>query len=688
VESTVAWQDIELTTDPTTLNALNDCVPNSNVGYVRDAICDDLTIDRISGSFNESNRDNRQRFTVKTQATVYGGRFWGADHRFKLGFNVENERYFRELRRDPSITYDEEFPFGGLPFGIVLAEVDVPREDRVQATSTNWAVYAEDQLKPASNVTITVGARVDREELSSQGKRAIDAMGELDRYEADLDYSLWPSFQFIGDWRSTFTGYEQFEAFRLQLSVILCSEIPPHLIPNCIANTSPSIPSQNQLDLHNRRLGTGLDVQNTNVSPFLSVSWDPWSDGKTAIKVAAGRHYNNIPLVIPLQELEPVRSSVEYRVELDTRQTEIFGGISPNLTVRTVDPNLRTPYQDELTLSFERELWAETSLKLTYIDRKFRDQIQDQDINVAIGDYGRCASQLYQQFAAEEDLPTSVIPAPGTGFVYQDPWTLDVYTDREEGIGDGRVDDCGGNTFFFEGSDIFGSDSYRIQSADGLADLYVQNPFWSSILEIGNLNRIDYEAFVLELVRRQYRSWEMNASYTYSKAEGDGEDFFQELGNDPSLRGSTQGFQSYDQRHVVKLNATTITPWGVRLGTAVTWQSGLPYSIIEEDTSDDILPPTTSLFANRASRLRQIYPTGVRNDQRNTSYWNVDVKATKELRFRKLDVQLSAEMFNALNDDTYIIYNPFFETGQRLNGVNEAQRRFGRRWQLGVKFAY
>ena len=45
-------------------------------------------------------------------------------------------------------------------------------------------------------------------------------------------------------------------------------------------------------------------------------------------------------------------------------------------------------------------------------------------------------------------------------------------------------------------------------------------------------------------------------------------------------------------------------------------------------------------------------------------------------------------MFNALDDDTYIIYNPFFEAGQNINGINEATRRFGRRWQVGVRLAY
>ena len=121
----------------------------------------------------------------------------------------------------------------------------------------------------------------------------------------------------------------------------------------------------------------------------------------------------------------------------------------------------------------------------------------------------------------------------------------------------------------------------------------------------------------------------------------------------------------------------------------MTWQSGLPYSILTEGLSDDILPPSTSVFAPPGTRLRQVYPTGGRNDERNKSYWNVDLKLTKELRFgRKLDLQLSVEVFNALDDDTYIIYNPFFETGQNLNGVNEATRRFGRRWQLGARAAF
>ena len=70
---------------------------------------------------------------------------------------------------------------------------------------------------------------------------------------------------------------------------------------------------------------------------------------------------------------------------------------------------------------------------------------------------------------------------------------------------------------------------------DGLPDLYVLNPGWGELLLVGNFNSSDYEAYVIELVRRQYRSWQMNASYTWSKAVGDAEDFNQILGNERTL---------------------------------------------------------------------------------------------------------------------------------------------------------
>jgi len=53
-----------------------------------------------------------------------------------------------------------------------------------------------------------------------------------------------------------------------------------------------------------------------------------------------------------------------------------------------------------------------------------------------------------------------------------------------------------------------------------------------------------------------------------------------------------------------------------------------------------------------------------------------------------MNLQLTAEIFNLLNDNAYIIYNPFLNYGQQLNGANDAYRRFGRQYQLGMRLAF
>lgn len=107
-------------------------------------------------------------------------------------------------------------------------------------------------------------------------------------------------------------------------------------------------------------------------------------------------------------------------------------------------------------------------------------------------------------------------------------------------------------------------------------------------------------------------------------------------------------------------------------------------------SSDVDAAPIIREFRKRALvPLTRSYPTGARNDQRNESEWNVNIKATKELRLGlRLNLQLSAEVFNVFDEGTYQIYNPAFKRGAQFNGVNEARRRFGRQWQLGMKLAF
>jgi hypothetical protein len=707
VESIVSYQDLNTQQSPNSGGLTNDCASDAG-GVLSSAQCTNLDTGRITGSYPNSVDDRRQRFTMSGKTTIYGGRFWGMSHQFRVGINVENERYFRALTASPTLTWlivnvpaDDPSAAGpeGDPqqYGLGFLGINVPETDDVRATGTNWGVYGEDQFKPAQNLTLTLGLRVDREEIASEGRSPVYGIDEFNAYAAEVEPVLNNPLTSDGDFEiytsgvfpEFFTGYENYPGFKAQLQNLLCADAEE--VGNCLNQVDTKLLNQKQEDLFFRRQAQGLNIQNTNFSPALSLAWSPGSNGKTAIKAAAGRHYNSIPLLVPLQELQPAQAVLRYRSDLtgcgdtgnESCPARLEDGIQPTITVQTVDPDLKTPYQDEFTFSIERELWTETSISLTYINRKFRDQIQDVNTNLNIGDYGKCNIQTSPQTAWLEK-------SPGVGDVITNPYDpTDVYVDTDPGVGDGRIDDCVGDidTRLIDGPLGQENSVFELRRADGVDDLYVQNPFWGDIFLIGNYNQIDYEAAVLELVRRQYRNWEMRVSYTWSEAIGDGEDFFQQIADDPSLKDNILGFQSYDQRHIVKLQATTITPWGIRMGTNVQWNSGLPYSLLLEERSFDTLPTLTQNLAGASQRNRQDYPTGVRNDQRNTSYWNVDLRFTKEFNLgRGLNMQLSADILNVLNDGTRIIWDPISQTGQNVNGVNTGTRfRFGRQWQLGMK---
>lgn len=672
-ETIAAYQDRSSSVFPTTPGAVNNCIEDPRRTSLRETWCNDVIDSEVSGAFPLTVDASSQRFTMNSQATLYAGEFLGANHQVKFGFSVQNERYFQNRTQNPQITrffrVENQEEVQGEPVDIsrqdiFLASFSVPRTLSQEGTATVWSAYVQDQIKPLQNLTITAGILVDRESTNSDGLSPFDVEDELASY-IERSRGL-PTSERTDILFDEFTAFAGLEDFRNEIENQIGPGANLGCTGVCLLNTF----------LYNFRLPENINIVNTNVSPRLSVAWDPWSDGKTKIAASVGRYYNNLPLTIPLQEQTAARATLE--LVCINEACDPASSSDPTASISVVDRDLQTPYQDEWTVSFERELFAETLMRLTYINRKYRDQIQDIDLNHAPGDYGRCIDQ---------QVPGAPVVQPIT-----DP--NDPLFGQFPNGGDGILDDCVGELFNpnrdEEGNaDIGGGLTSFLQRPDGLPDLYVQNPIWGDIFLVGNFNKADYEGVTLEVIRRQYKGWEMQGSYTWSMARGDGEDFFQAIGDDRSLLEDEVGFQSNDRRHVVKLNATTITPWGFRFGTAISWQSGLPYSILATQSTRDAIPPPLENLGFSGARRRIRYVTGERNDQRNPSYWNVDVKFTKELRVgQRANMQLSAEVFNLLNDDTLQVYNLASASGQQIDGVNDSFRRFGRRFQLGAKVTF
>ncbi len=690
LESQAAYQNYHQNLLPASRGTKNDCV--SGIGYLEDAFCFNARSGNFSGSFPQDWRDKRQRFGARNQGTFYAGRFWGMTHTLKFGLQIENERYFRSLEERPVMTFIvvdriSQPSSGGPPkleqVGIAFTSFSIPPFSTMRATGTTWGFYATDELKPRSNLSMTLGARVDKEYINSNGFLPFDPEAEsqffIENRQNTGDPLADAGFNRVF-LQQVFTAYEGLQGqggLVEQFSTLF--GFPVSLAPTAAQSTNWQ---------RTRRPGN-INLDNTNFAPRFAISWDPWSDSKTKFALTAGRYYDKIFLAIPTFELEPLRLDLAF----DAKQQG--GGwiveprsdpINPASTSYMVDRNLRTPYQDELTFSFERELpMPETSLKLTYIRRSFKDQLQDIDINHVPADYGRCTLQTDPKGAFIVESPGADPNTPLT-----DLFTGETYFDTDLGIGDGRRDDCTGELLVIEGAITgLGSRNALVNRPDGIADLYAQNPAWGSIFLVGNFNSAEYTGYVLELTRRQYKNWQLEGSYTLSRAVGDGEDYALQLGDDRSTLSDERGYQSYDIRHSVKVNATTQTPWGFRLGGAVRWESGLPFSLLRQDFAYNTIPPFYSSIGTPDPSVRTRYATGRRNDQRNQSYWNFDVRFAKEINLPGgKNLQLTAEIFNLLNDGTLIVWNQFLRAGRQVNGRNDSFRRFGREFQLGLRLAF
>jgi len=661
LDSLVSYQNGYVNFLPSQRDATNDCLvgmanPNSGERFLpslEQARCEYRKTSRVSGPSPQDWRDRRQRFTAKILATAFLGSFLGMPHELRLGFDSENERYFRTLDRRPTLFFSTSkttvsIPGQSTPVPIEIGEIDaliaVPERTSARAVGTTVGIYLQDQMKPLRNLTVTLGLRLDRDEMRSFGYEPFDPKQESDEFLRIAEIVPWYERWIVA--RDALTAYEGIEAFAGNLARALdrnIEEMEGLFSPIAIDSIS----------WRKKRRVSDIDMANNNLSPRFSVAWDPGGEGRTKLAMSAGRYYGALFLDVPVVELGPatteVRLTATRRPGYPYWQSLTFAaGLNPAVSVTTVDRNLRTPYQDELTLSWERELWPETSLRLTYVRRRYQDQLQDVELNHYPYDYGTCVVQA-------------------TKF---DPWILYVP--------DGKLDDCEGR--IAEGP---------VHRPDGFADTYLYNPGWGSVYRVGNFNSAHYDGLVVDLVRRQFRNWQMEASYTLSRAVGDAEEWQSPLGDDRTVLENERGYLSYDQRHVVKVNATTVTPWGFRFGTAARWMTGLPYSRIISDTALDSVPPQYPGVSSNQQRARLRYVSGRRNDQRNSPALNIDLKLDKEINLgRGQNLQVTAEVFNLLNDRYYEIYNAAQGWGRQVNGVNEAHLTLGRRYQVGLRLAF
>jgi Carboxypeptidase regulatory-like domain/TonB dependent receptor len=127
-------------------------------------------------------------------------------------------------------------------------------------------------------------------------------------------------------------------------------------------------------------------LSRNNVAPRIGVSWDPQGDAKGAVKAFYGRYYNN--LAADFAAVNPGgANSRTYRFN-DLNGNRLYDGIqelgalvaTAGGATTTVDPNLVVPHTDEFDLSYSRQFWGESSGRVAYVRKMFRDLYANRNI--------------------------------------------------------------------------------------------------------------------------------------------------------------------------------------------------------------------------------------------------------------------------------------------------------------------
>jgi hypothetical protein len=128
-------------------------------------------------------------------------------------------------------------------------------------------------------------------------------------------------------------------------------------------------------------------LTSSKIVPRIGASWDPEGNGRSVLKAFYGRYYFNY--ADRMANVNPGGTNRrDYRFN-DLNGNRLFDGVQELGTLvasaggssTTLDPNLRTPYADEMSFSYERQFWGESSFRTAYVRKLVRDEFVVFNVN-------------------------------------------------------------------------------------------------------------------------------------------------------------------------------------------------------------------------------------------------------------------------------------------------------------------
>lgn len=451
-----------------------------------------------------------------------------------------------------------------------------------------------------------------------------------------------------------------------------------------------------------------------NFAPRIGIAWDPFKDGKTAIRLGYGLYYDQIlgsvvsqsrnvfPTFIPV-DFSPGFLGFDRNIlvnpffigRVDASGKPVFflvsngtinqfggrpgdqragiGGLfaqtsqalsvlpgstaGNGLAFTLPDANLRTPYAHHFTLTFERELFQDYLFSVAYV--------------------GTIGTKL-MQFLTPNLGPNSItFEQPDSNgrlsFVSVSP--------RLSGVGD--------------------TSSRRPDPRLGSYTVFASN------------GRSNFHSLQVALTKRASHHFQFTTAYTYSHAIDAVSDVFDTAGasalpQDSFNLRSERASSNFDARHRFAFSTIWDVPWlsqnwflgGWRLSTLSSFQTGQPFTVIsaidvnEDGNLTDRLNSLNGLAILNDGRTRLSLSPGTplssllaregqsgvigRNTFRAQGIANVDFSVIKQFRFTEaFRVEFRAEAFNLFNRAHFGIPVRMLESpgfGQSIDTVGDARR--------------